>query len=76
MKIEKHLAASTVNSARNVSLNALHYAKQNKLIQNFDFDIVLRAGGKAAKRGILEKEEVEELFNLERPSIRARIVVQ
>jgi integrase len=75
LKIEKHLAASTVNSARNAAMKALRHAKQKKIIKDFDFDAVLRAGGKASKRGILEKEEVDELFRLEWPSIRARIAV-
>jgi integrase len=75
LKIEKHLAASTVNSARNAAMKALRHAKQRKIIKEFDFDAVLRAGGKASKRGILEKEEVDELFGLEWPCIRTRIAV-
>jgi integrase len=75
LKIEKHLAASTVNSARNTATKALKYAKQKQIIKSFDFDAVLRAGGKPAKRGVLEQDEVEKLFNLEWSSIRARIAV-
>jgi len=75
LKTEKHLASSTVNSARNASTKALRYAKRKRLINTFDFDAVLRAGGKGAKRGILEKEEIDELFSQEWPSIRARIAV-
>jgi integrase len=73
LKTQKHLAASTVNSARNASIKALRYSKRKRIIKHFDFDIILRAGGKAAKRGTLEKEEVDKLFSLEWPSIRARI---
>lgn len=75
LKIEKHLAASTVNSARNAAMKALRHAKHKHIIINFDFHAVLRAGGKTAKRGILEKEEIDKLFNLEWPSIRARMAV-
>jgi integrase len=75
LKIEKHLAASTVNSARNVAFVALRYAKRKKMISHFDFDAVLRAGGKPNERGILEKDEVDKLFNLEWTSIRSRIAV-
>jgi len=75
LKIEKKLAAATVNLARNAAMKALRHAKQRKIIKDFDFDAVLRAGGKAVKRGILEKEEVDELFSLEWHSIRARIAV-
>jgi hypothetical protein len=32
LKTEKKLAASTVNSARNVAFVALHYAKRKKII--------------------------------------------
>ena len=59
LKIEKHLAASTVNLARNAAMKALSHAKQRKIIKEFDFDAVLRAGEKSAKRGILEKEGVD-----------------
>jgi integrase len=75
LKIEKHLAASTVNLARNAAMKALRHAKRKKIIKEFNFDAVLRAGGKTSERGILEKEEVDELFSLEWPSIRARIAV-
>jgi len=75
LKIEKKLAPATVNLARNAAMKALRYAKQKHIIKDFDFDAVLRAGGRASKRGILEKEEVDKLFSLEWPSIRARIAV-
>jgi len=75
LKIEKKLAASTVNSARNAAMKALRHAKQKKIIKDFDFDAVPRAGGKASERGILEKEEVDELFSQEWTCIKARIAV-
>jgi len=75
LKTKKNLSGSTVNLARNAAIKALRHAKRNYLIKDFDFDAVLRAGGKAAKRGILEKEEVDRLFSLEWPSVRARIAV-
>jgi integrase len=75
LKVDKKLASSTVNSARNAAIKALRYAKRKKIIHRFDFDAVLRAGGKAKQRGILEKDEVEKLFNLEWPNIHARMAV-
>jgi integrase len=75
LKIDKKLSASTVNSARNVAFVALRHAKRKKLIQQFDFDAVLRAGGKPKERGILEKEEVDKLLSLEWPSPRTRLAV-
>ncbi|MDR0313054.1 MAG: site-specific integrase [Treponema sp.] len=75
LKTEKKLAASTVNSARNAAFVALRYAKRKKIIRQFDFDAVLRAGGKAKERGILERDEVEKLFSLEWPSARSRMAV-
>jgi len=45
LKINKGLAASTVNKARNAAFVAIGYAKRRKLIGTFDFDAVLRAGG-------------------------------
>jgi hypothetical protein len=77
LKIDKRLAASTVNSTRNAAFVALRYAKRKKIIQFFDFDSVLRAGGKPKERGILEKDEVEKLFDLKLkwPSIRSEIAV-
>jgi len=73
LKTQKKLSASTVNSIRNASMKALRYAKSKKLIKYFDFDAVIRAGGKAAKRGVLDNDEVEKLFNAEWPSVRSRI---
>jgi integrase len=75
LKIDRKLSASTVNSARNVAFVALRHAKRKKLIQQFDFDAVLRAGGKPKERGILEKEEVDSLFSMEWPSPRSRLAV-
>jgi integrase len=75
LKLDKKLAASTVNSARNVALVALRHAKRKKIIQHFDFDAVLRAGGKAGERGILERDEVDKLFSLDWPSPRSRMAV-
>jgi integrase len=75
LKIEKKLSASTVNSARNAAFVALKYAKRKKIIRHFDFDAVLRAGGKVKERGILDKEEVEKLFSLEWRDPRARMAV-
>ena len=73
LKTQKHLAASSINSIRNVSMKALRYAKSKKMINYFDFDAVIRAGGKAAKRGVLENEEADKLFKAKWSSIRARI---
>jgi integrase len=74
LKNEKHLAASTVNSARNVAFVALHFAKRKKLIKHFDFEAVIRAGGKAEDRGILEREEADKLFALEWRSQKVRLI--
>jgi len=54
-------------------MKALRYAKSKKMIKYFDFDAVIRAGGKATKRGVLENEEVEKLFKAKWPGIRSRI---
>jgi len=75
LKQEKHLASSTVNLARNTAMKALRYAKKKRLIKSFDFDSVLRAYGKAAKRGVLTNEEAEKLIALEHPNIKAKIAV-
>jgi integrase len=75
LKLDKHLAASTVNLVRNSAIKALRYAKGKKTIRHFDFDAVLRAGGKVGERGILEREEVDRLLNLEWPSIRSYMAV-
>jgi integrase len=75
LKLDKKLAASTVNSARNAALVALRYAKRKKIIRSFDFDAVLRAGGKAKERGVLEKNEVDKLFSLDWPSAKSRMAV-
>jgi integrase len=74
LKTKKGLAASTVNKARNASFVALRYAKRKKLIRTFDFDAVLRAGGKPKTRGILEKDEVELLFSIPWRDVRSRLV--
>jgi integrase len=75
LKIEKKLAPATVNLARNTAMKALRYAKRKHIIKEFDFDAVLRAGGKASERGILEKEEVDKLLGLEWDSLKSRIAV-
>jgi len=75
LKIERGLASNTVNLARNAALVALKYAKRKKIIKYFDFDAVLRAGGKPKERGVLENHEVEKLFKVKWSSIRARIAV-
>jgi integrase len=74
LKLKKKLAASTVNSARNAAFVALHYAKRKKLIRRFDFEAVIRAGGEADERGILEREEVGKLFMLEWRDLRVRLI--
>jgi len=76
LKIEKHLAASTVNLARNAAMKALRYAKQKHIIKDFDFDSVLRAGGKSNARGILEKEEIEKLLSLEWDNAKSFLAVK
>ena len=75
LKIKRGLASSTVNLARNAAFVALRFAKRKKMISHFDFDAVLRAGGKSKERGILEKDEVEKLLKVKWPSIRSRIAV-
>jgi integrase len=74
LKISKKLSSATVNLARNAAFVALRYAKRNKILKHFDFDAVLRAGGSPKDRGILEREEVEKLFNLEWRDPRSRLV--
>ena len=73
LKIDRKLAASTVNSARNTAIKALRYASRKKIIRSFDFDNVLRAGGKAKDRGVLERGEAERLFSLQWPNPRSRL---
>jgi len=73
LKTQKHLAASTINSIRNVSMKALRYAKSKKMIKYFDFDAVIRAGGEGARRGVLENEEADKLFKAQWTSARSRI---
>jgi integrase len=75
LKIDKGLAASTVNSARNVAFVALRYAKRKKHIRDFDFAAVLRAGGEAKARGVLTKEEIEKLLSLEWENTKAWMAV-
>jgi len=75
LKIERGLSSNTVNLARNAAFVALKYAKRKKMIKYFDFDAVLRAGGKPKERGVLEKHEVEKLFKVKWSSIRSRIAV-
>jgi len=73
LKLDKKLAASTVNSARNVAIKALRFAKRKKLIKYFDFDNVLRAGGKSKERGVLEKKETDKLFKIEWSNSKSRM---
>jgi len=75
LKLEKKLAASTVNSARNAAIKALRYAKRKRIIKYFDFDNVLRAGGKQKERGVLERKEADRLFQLEWSNPRSRMAV-
>jgi len=75
LKINRGYSASTVNLARNAAFVALRYAKRKKVIKYFDFDAVLRAGGKSKERGVLEKNEVEKLFKFKWSSVRSRIAV-
>ena len=75
MKNEKKLSASTVNLTRNAAFVALRYAKRKKIIQHFDFDAVLRAGGEAKERGVLEREEIDKLLRLNWPSKKSRMAV-
>ncbi|AEF82212.1 tyrosine-type recombinase/integrase [Leadbettera azotonutricia] len=74
LKQEKKLSASTINQARNVAVKALRYAKAKKMIKHFDFDAVFRAWGEPERRGILERNEVENLFKLEWRDPRSRLV--
>ena len=73
LKIDKNLAASTVNSARNTAIKALRYAVRMKYIRHFDFDNVLRAGGKSKERGVLTRDEADKLFKLEWSCQKSRI---
>jgi integrase len=74
LKTGKKLSGGTVNHARNVAFVALRYAKRNRVIKHFDFEAVLRAGDKAAERGILERKEVETLFKAEWRDPRSRLI--
>jgi len=74
LKHEKKLSASTINLTRNAALKALRYALRKKIILKFDFENVLRAGGKSKlRRGVLTNYEVEKLFKLDWTCIRSRI---
>jgi integrase len=75
LRIERGLSSSTVNSARNAAFVALRYAKRKKLINFFDFDAVLRAGGKSKVRGILEKDELDKLLYIKFEKNVSRIAV-
>jgi integrase len=74
LRINKGLAADTVNKARNAACIALRYAKRKNIIKSFNFDAVLRASGEIKERGILEREEVESIFAAEWRDPRSRLV--
>ncbi len=73
LKTERHYASSTVNLVRNAATVALRFAKRDRIIRSFDFDLVLRCGGPAADRGILEADEVRKLFETEWRDPRSRL---
>ena len=76
LKHEKKLASSTINLTRNTALKALRYALRKKIILKFDFENVLRAGGKPKqRRGVLTNHEVEKLFKQEWTCVRSRIAI-
>ncbi len=73
LKTERVLASATVNQVRNAVVVGLRFAKRDRLILRFDFDLVLRCGGSQAERGILEPDEVKRLFEAPWRDPRSRL---
>lgn len=74
LKTDRGLSASTVNLARNAAFVAIKFAKRHRLIRFFDFDAVLRCSGKTKGRGILEREEVQKVFQAEWRDERSKLI--
>jgi integrase len=74
LKTDRGLSASTVNLARNAAFVAIKFAKRHRLLRFFDFDAVLRCSGKAKGRGILEREEVQKVFQAEWRDERSKLI--
>ena len=74
LKTDRGLSASTVNLARNAAFVAIKFAKRHRLIRFFDFDAVLRCSGKPKKRGILERDEVQKVFQAEWRDDRSKLI--
>ncbi len=74
LKTDRGLSASTVNLARNAAFVAIKFAKRHRLIRFFDFDAVLRCSGKPKGRGILEREEVQKVFEAEWRDERSKLI--
>ena len=73
LKTERGLASATVNQVRNAAVVGLRFAKRDRLISRFDFDLVLRCGGSQTERGILEPDEVKRLFEAPWRDPRSRL---
>jgi integrase len=73
LKTERGLASATVNQVRNAAVVGLRFAKRDRMIPRFDFDLVLRCGGSQAERGILEPDEVKRLFEAPWRDPRSRL---
>jgi integrase len=74
LKTEKKYSASTVRLARNAAIKPLRFAKRKKIIRNFDIDAVIKVNGDFKERGILNRDQVEALFNLEWRDPRSRLI--
>jgi integrase len=74
LKTDRGLSASTVNLARNAAFVAIKFAKRHRLLRVFDFDAVLRCSGKPKGRGILEREEVQNVFEAEWRDERSKLI--
>jgi integrase len=74
LKTDRGLSASTVNLARNAAFVGIKFAKRHRLLRFFDFDAVLRCSGKPKGRGILEREEVQKVFQEEWRDERSKLI--
>ena len=74
LRVEKGFSVSTVKLTRNAAIVPLRYAKRKKIIQNFNFDDVVKVNGESEGRGILARNQVETLFKLEWIDPRSRLI--
>jgi len=74
LRTDRGLSALTVNLARNAAFVAIKFAKRHRLLSVFDFDAVLRCSGKPKGRGILEREEVQKVFEAEWRDERSQLI--